>query len=487
MNPPFVRSTSREGETVDTFAAAFAAYGTSKEDQKKMSNELSRMAKDTCYDGNIGVASAFAAVANKKLKPNGILALILPLTVSVSTRWQKFRALLAKDYEEVEVVSLADAKCYEVAFSAFTSMADCLVIARKKSTNISSQDSSATRFVSLIQRPVNLAAVGETAKQLTAEKTKRRLEDGPFGGDEVVCGKEKMGETITANVPKTNPAWNPVRIQEFELIQTAYALTQGKLWLPARKEKPLAMTTMNRLSWIGVGERDAVGKPPRAPFDVSSGIPKPTDTYPALWKHDAKKETHLICEPDCKLLARPGLEEKANKVWETASRCHFNRNFTLGSQPLAVAITERPCIGGTAWPSINFTTQSWDYAFSLWGNSTLGLLLFWWHGNRQQPGRYRISRLAIENLPVLDFRALSDAQIKQAKAIFDRYKVRRFMPAYLAHMDPVREALDHAVLCEWLGFDGKVWKAVRGLAHKWCAEPSVHAGKQRSQNTPLVV
>ena len=487
MNPPFVRSTSREGETVDTFAAAFAAFATSKEDQKKMSNELSRMAKDTCYDGNIGVASAFAAVANKKLKPGGVLALILPLTVSVSTRWQKFRTLLAKDYTEVEVVSLADAKCYKVAFSADTSMADCLVIARKKSDSISSQDSAATRFVSLIQRPVNFAAAGETAKQLTAEKTKRRLEDGPFGGDEVVCGKEKMGETITANVPKTNPAWNPVRIQEFELIQTAYALTQGKLWLPSRKEKTIAMTTMNRLSWIGVGERDAVGKPPRAPFDVSSAIPKPTDTYPALWKHDAKREHHLLCEPDCKLLARPGLEEKANKVWETASRCHFNRNFTLGSQPLAVAITERPCIGGTAWPSINFTEQSWDYAFALWGNSTLGLLSCWWHGSRQQPGRYRISRLSIETLPILDFRELSKEQIKQAKAIFDDFKNKHFLPTYLADADKTRALLDKRVICDLLNFNQATYQAVRQLAHKWCAEPSVHGGKQRPQNTPLTI
>ena len=484
MNPPFTRSTSREGETVDTFAAAFAAYGTSREDQKKMSNELSRMAKDTCYDGNVGVASAFAAIANKKLKPGGILALVLPLTVSVSTRWQKFRTLLAKDYEDVEVVSLATPKCYNVAFSADTSMADCLIVARKKSASISSQDSSSTRFVSLIQRPANFAAAGETAKQLTAKKTKRKLEDGPFGGDEVVCGQEKMGETITANIPKTNPTWNLVRIQEFELIQTAYALTQGKLWLPARKEKPLAMTTMNRLSWIGVGERDAVGKPPRAPFDVSSAIPKPTDTYPALWKHDAKREHHLLCEPDYKLLARPGLEEKANKVWETASRCHFNRNFTLGSQPLAVAITERPCIGGTAWPSINFAKQSWDYAFSIWGNSALGLISCWWHGSRQQPGRYRISRDSIKTLPVLDFRALSDEQIKKAKAIFDEFKDPRkhFAPAYLAHEDKTRELLDYKVLCEWLGFGEDVFKVVRQLARKWCAEPSVHGGKQRHKN-----
>ena len=232
------------------------------------------------------------------------------------------------------------------------------------------------------------------------------------------------------------------------------------------------------ISWIGIGERDALGKPPRAPFVKTKALPKPTDTYPALWNHNAEKETHLICNHDCSLKVRPGLEDKANKVLATASRSHFNGLFTLGSQPLAVAITEKPCIGGPAWASINFTEQSWDYAFSIWGNCTLGLLSCWWHGSRQQPGRYRISRESIKTLPVLDFRALSQAQIQQAKTIFDRFKEKHFLPAYVAHEDPTREELDRKVLCEWLGFGEDVFIGMRRLASKWCAEPSVHGGKE---------
>ena len=86
---------------------------------------------------------------------------------------------------------------------------------------------------------------------------------------------------------------------------------------------------------------------------------------------------------------------------------------------------------------------------------------------------------------MLDFRALSDAQIKRAKEIFDQFKDRSFRPAYRADEDETRKELDHAVLCDWLGFDEKVWKAVSQLAKKWCAEPSVHGGKQRPQHPPL--
>ncbi len=266
MNPPFTRSTSREGETVDTFAAAFAGFGASNEDQKEMAKKLSRMAKDTCYDGNIGVSSAFAAIANQKLKPGGVLALVLPLTVSVSTRWQKFRTLLAKHYEDVEIVSLATPKNYDVAFSADTSMADCLIVARKKSATISARYHSPTRFVSLHQRPDKLAAAGETARELMAKKTKRGLEDGPFGGTDIDCGLEKMGEAITANLPRINPQWNAVRIHDFELIQTAYQLTQCKLHLPKRKAEPLHITQLKNVGKLRPHCRVLVGPSDAPPF-----------------------------------------------------------------------------------------------------------------------------------------------------------------------------------------------------------------------------
>jgi hypothetical protein len=37
-----------------------------------------------------------------------------------------------------------------------------------------------------------------------------------------------------------------------------------------------------------------------------------------------------------------------------------------------------------------------------------------------------------------------------------------------------------------LGFDEEVYKAVRRLSQKWCAEPSVHGGKQRPRDARFV-
>ena len=483
MNPPFRRTGTREGKET-TARGPFAAFGASEEDQKDMSNKMSQMTKDTCYSLGAGISSAFAAIADKKLKPGGVLALVLPLTVAAGSSWQKFRTLLAENYSDIEIVSIATASSYDTAFSADTGMADCLVVGRKRKNG--ETPNSQARFISLLRRPAGFVESSEIAKQLAAKKTIRNLEDGPFGGDEVFCGQQKMGETIQSTVRPTKPTWNPVRIHDFSLAQTAFALPQGKLWLPRRKAKPLAMLPLSKVGTHRPHHRIIIGPPNPAPFIKTQ--PSRTATYPALWNHHAELETQLICQPDCQLQAQKGQEDRANALWHNiAGRCHLNSDFRLNSQPLAVAFIEEPCIGGTAWPNVNFAKKSWDYAFALWGNSTLGLLLYWWHGNRQQQGRARTTISAIESLPVLDFRALSSAQLRKAKAIFKEFKNKHFLPAYLADIDKTRAFLDERVLCDLLGFEETTFQAIRELAAKWCAEPSVHGGKQRNKNTPLAI
>ena len=145
---------------------------------------------------------------------------------------------------------------------------------------------------------------------------------------------------------------------------------------------------------------------PRAgPFDKINA--SPTATYPSLWNHNAKKETRIICEPDSQLRARQGMETKAAQVWTTASRAHVNLELRFNSQPLAVAFTERESIGGRAWPNVIFDDDRFDYAFAVWGNSTLGLLSYWWHSSLQDSGRGVITIRSAETLPTLDLRALT--------------------------------------------------------------------------------
>ena len=90
------------------------------------------------------------------------------------------------------------------------------------------------------------------------------------------------------------------------------------------------------------------------------------------------------------------------------------------------------------------------------------------------------------SLPILDLRALTDAQLRTAEDIFDELRDKELKPAYLADADPNRALLDRRVVCDLLGFDEDTYATVRRLAAKWCAEPSVHGGKARPPGAALV-
>ena len=145
-----------------------------------------------------------------------------------------------------------------------------------------------------------------------------------------------------------------------------------------------------------------------------------------------------------------------------------------------------PSIGGRAWPNVGFSSTKFDYVFGIWGNTTLGLISHWWHSSRQDSGRGSTTIRAAETLPILDFRVLSDEQLATAQRIFDEFRDLDLLPAYLADADPNRALLDRRVICDLLGFDEDTYRAVRRLAAKWCAEPSVHGGKARPRSAVYV-
>ena len=483
MNPPFTRSTNHGGAHHDVVNPAFAAFGAPAADQTRMGDRLNRLGSDNCYHGNAGLASAFAAVANRKLRPGGVFAFVLPLVAAAGQSWDKFRRMLAEDYAEISVISIAAANFDSISFSADTGLGECLIIARKRVGD--EPKAQRAQFTSLRQRPQDIAQASIVATAMLGNPDVRRIEDGPYGGEPLSLGSEKIGETL--DMPQSaDGKLSAVRLYDAAVAQTAYSLTQSTLWLPAQPQPlELKMARLGSVGKRGLVSRDIIEPPTRGPFDKIE--PSATATYPALWNHNARKETRIICEPDSQLQVRRGLEDKAAAVWKTASRAHHNVEFGFASQPLCVAITEFPSIGGRAWPNIQFADARFDYAFALWGNSTLGILMHWWHSSLQHAGRGAISIRAAESLPILDLRALTDAQLATAQEIFDEFRERELQPAYLADADANRALLDRRVVCDMLGFDDAVYEGVRMLAAKWRSEPSVHGGKRRPAGAGLIV
>ena len=415
MNPPFTSNTKHYDADDGVMNAAIAAYDASDDDQEDMANRLKRLAKDTSYHGHAGLGSAFVALANKKVRHGGRVAFVLPFTTINGRSWAKFRELIAKNYTDVTIVSIA-ANGHDMSFSSDTGMAECLVIARRLAPR--QKPSERATFVSLLHRPDTFGDAQELSRVISSSNSIRRLEDGPYGGHSIFSGDALAGEVMDAPVDDHKNGWGAARILDFSVAQVAHSLANGALWLPAEpKSHKLPTTQLSNVGRRGIHHWQLIDPAMKGAF--IKGPPSDTATYPSLWNHSARNETRIICAPDLQMHIRPGMEDDGARLWATASRAHLNLDFTFGSQALAVAFTDRESIGGRVWPNVIFSDKRFDYAFSVWGNSTLGLLSHWWHSSRQQSSKAGITISTADSLPILDLRALTDEQLGAAEAIFN--------------------------------------------------------------------
>ena len=483
MNPPFTSDTKHRDSEDGVLNAAFAAFDSGVKAQEDMAKRLKRLAKDASYHGHAGLGSAFVELAHKKIRPNGVVAFVLPFTTINGPSWAKFRELISNHYTDITIASIA-ADGHDMSFSSDTGIAECLVIARR----LADQRETGHRgtFISLRHRPKSFADAQEFSKVIRNSSKARKLEDGPYGGTAIYSGDALAGYLVDAPIDDHENGWSVARIADLSVAQVAHSLSNGKLWLPTETQaRRLSIAQIEQIGQRGLDSQLLISAAHKGPFIKAPA--SPTATYPSLWNHDAKTETSIVCLPDSQLIVQQGMEDRAGKVWATASRAHINRDFRFTSQPLTAAMTEQKSLGGVAWPNVSFPNSCFDYPFVLWHNSTLGLLLFWWHANRQQSGRGRKTIKSSGTLPMLDLRTLTDEQLITAEVIFNEMRDKELKPAYLADADRNRALLDKRVICDLLGFDRDTYVAVRKLAAKWCAEPSVHGGKPRPRGSELVV
>ena len=254
----------------------------------------------------------------------------------------------------------------------------------------------------------------------------------------------------------------------------------------------IPIITVEQIGEIGPLDRDIDGVTPsggiRGPFDTSPVNPGSASTYPVLWAHDADRERTMSFEADCEGIPRRGLtvEEqealtvKVASVWKTASNCHFNCNFQFNSQSTGMQFTPRKSIGGRAWLSILLSSIEQEKALVLWANTSLGMLLRWWHSNKQQSGRGNIGKSMLKSLPVLDVTALKPEQLAKAVDLFDAMSERPLLPLHEIDQDLVRKELDEKFARNVLSLTESIIQpggALELLRMKMAREPSIRGAR----------
>ncbi len=506
MNPPFTRATGHEGKKIGIPNPMFAAFSSSSEEQKLMGKATEALTRNTSAHGNAGEASIFLVVADRKLRANGTLALVMPLSLMSGDAWEQSRALLATHYDDLILVSISGHDGGHLSFSADTEMGECLVVGRKAPfVGIPVEDEYLVKgnkratFVILNARPAfpltGTAAAAEILSLIRCGDL-RMLEDGPVGGTRIHFGNDLIGHALNAPLPISKP-WNISRVSDLALAQTAFQIAQKHLlFLPGMKLQdavPIPITTITKIATIGPyhmdinaeGSRSTV----RGPFKIVPADINSAPTYPVLWAHDAAAERKLEFKADCEGIPKKAqtfeeqkfIDHKVAAIWKTASNCHFNRDFRFNSQSTGMQFTPRQTIGGRAWLSLKLSSPEREAVLVLWGNTSLGLLMHWWHANKQQSGRGSIGKASLEGLPVLDVEKLNDEQMENAGQIFEALKSKDFLPINEMNQDPWRQELDQLFFTLVLQVP---FMTIRGgplelIRSKLAKEPSIHGHKSQ--------
>ena len=439
-NPPFSKPNADSGSSIPK--PVFEGSERSQEDTTAMRRAL-RKEDIRVANGQAGLASYFVDLADRMLKSNGksTMGFILPATALASPHYQKVRDMWATEYHDVIVVTIVDAQASGCTFSSDTGMAEGLVVATKGKGH----NTGRGKFISLLHQPRSLLEAVAMGNNILRIDSTRTMEDTPIGGDELKVGDEIVGHLLDCPLP-VGEAWTASRVKAMELIQAAHSLASGELWLPTQTtpvEVPICR--VEDIATLGMSHLAVYGSNGQGAFDMGIGC-SDSDDYPCLWKVTSPLQRAMLVKPDAHGILRPDGRPKLQQLLARNSRAHYNLGLRFNANSIVALFTEKPALGVRSIKNVAFKNSHYEIPWTLWCNTTLGLLCHWMHSSKQQIGRGGLSILTLRTLPTLDVRCLSAEALASAEQIFDEMKHKRMLPFNESDRDTVRRELDRRFL-----------------------------------------
>ncbi len=472
QNPPFL--TSGADPNSSDPKRVFASEGRSDAEQKAMLKELA--SKDTRVSNGQVAYSYFVELAELKLRDGGRMGVILPATILTSALFSKVREMWATEYHNVVVITIAQNDGHDSAFSADTSMAECMVIADK---GIGRNTGRAT-FVCLSQRPDSTLAAQAVSDSIQRQPLSRQLEDDALGGDNLKVGDVSMAQVLEC--PIGAGEWGVSRVKSMSLAQIAYQLRQGRLLLPQLMDGiDIPMCPLGEIGQVGASHRDIKDKDKRGAFEMHRCESNVQEGYDALWNLQyITPQRSMQVVPDHKAQIKPQNVEKAHRILrQHNSRTHYHLYLGFNANSVLAHWTEVPALGVNLVTNVKLEDVRYDAAWTLWTNSTLGMLCHWTTAGKQHPGRGTLTLMTLPNVPTLDVRQLSAEQLQAAEVVFADVKAYRMKPYNECADDAWRAVLDARLLSEVLGItDAATHQAMQRLREMLSAEPSIAGTKK---------
>ena len=429
MNPPFTRSVGGN-----------LLFGSLPANERRaLQKELSSRLKSRQASSTAGLGAAFVAAASPKLRPGeGRLALVLPATVCTGPSWAQTRSLIERDFNLDMVVISHDPLRWN--FSDSTDLSEALLIATRRGVSDTPDAQHRTTFVNLWQNPDGVLDSHRLAQAITTTVPANLEESGTALLE--VDGKH-VGEAVS--MPSSVIAgkkWSGVQFSRADLLRSALRLLDGgEVWVPGE-------ASTAKVSLCPLGELAQIVPDRR---DITDGFEE-TDTvtaYPMVKGHDTNLRTQLTTEPDKYLAplvrARPGRRLKpVEQLWPQAARLLIAERLWLESNRIVAMRSSARVLSNVWWP-VEVEDESSEKALVLWLNSSLGLLTILSQRTTTRGGWVAMKKGDLKELPVLDTRCLSVAQIQKLSELFDVLTESEFERLPSMADCPARSLLDERI------------------------------------------
>ena len=480
-NPPFTRRGS-DGGKGEALARVLSAPEDGPESQNAISRRTSELLRGTPANQMAGHGASFTVLADRMVKPDGRLALVLPVTALFGESWRGIRQMLSSKYEVEFVISSHDPALRSLSYD--TSIAETLVVARRLREG--EPPSRRGVFVNLWRaayRETDSLAI-TNAVNAVASAPVHGSDGPPVGGSPLMVGDEQWGEIMDG--PLGAESWKAARWRSGATAQFAAALERGELWADdgTRAIARIPVAAMKDVCNVGPQHRRIRGS--LGVFDGYHGRNEQAQ-FPAIWSLDSSVHQGMVAEPNAWLVPKPNTAHQP--IWSQAGTLHMTCDVRYNAQRIMTTRTTVRTLGVSSWHTIivrdddPIIRSQREVALGLWCNSTFGLMLHGNHANRTQNGRGRGNKGMLETMSTLDVRELRPWQLDAAQAIWRDFSDRTFESFHLCAVDPARIELDRRVVRDLLGLGEDAVAAVARLRQLLATDPSIHGAKPPEPNT----
>ncbi|MEM4601934.1 MAG: N-6 DNA methylase [Desulfurococcaceae archaeon] len=429
MNPPFTRSVGGN-----------LLFGNlPQKEREALQAKLRKLVKQQQLQASItaGLGSVFIALADKYLKDQGRLALVVPRALLSGAAWEKTRELFKEKYHLEWLIVSHEPQHWN--FSENTNLSEVLVIARKRE---SPDNAERVICVNLWKQPRNaVEALGVVRSLIEIAPPDVYTDSGAL---DVSIGEVKLGEALSVPWAWLNQRlWNfPCAFAQAELVRTLFFLLDKKLYVPGLSvKKSLPLCPLGELGELGFDRRD---------IHDGFSLAKSKTCYPAFWGHDADTVTTLKQKPNQYLSpltsARKGRPlRRATDLWKKAGHILLADRLRLNTMRVVAVWLEEKVLSNVWWTFVTELGEDEQKSLVLWLNSTLGLLLLLGHREETEGAFIGLKKPVLEKLPVLDVRKIRKCARRQLANAFDSLGKTTLLPFPDMEKDNIRAAIDHAI------------------------------------------